>query len=1286
MTTTDDSTADEQPTNTGSNLRRSSGGGYHPLSPEQRAALNAVRGGDGDGLIVGEAGSGSGKTTLAIECLGDYLYRTVTETGSLPEGAAVVTFTRAAARDLREEAERRLADHVAACTEQGIADDPIATRWHEVREWLYHEADIRTLDSLTLEWYEQLAGASELPSNVSVEDAAARQRTLQRIERDLTQNWGLSDVIRILERRFGDGADTEGPAPWLTEVFKALETGRQYCQDAAWLSSTLRANVDPCFGGGRPDSPDRLREAVRTLGREDVLVNSDWVDYATAAYNATRVLVDAFCEVLVAFEAQYDELTFTTGTFTHTDVTYIVTKLLEGHGDFPVDVPHVEAFRDQLLRAYPLVIIDESQDNSYGQLQVFKHLFDGSMADTEGLYVGDLKQSIYTWRVAEPALFAELIGADGSPDGSILGVDNVIVKRLTDSFRHHPHIIDFANAMFPEVFADPARGNLGRFEVPYHSLCARRYETEPEKPHIHVVTIPETATNRAKRVAAEAELLARRLRGAVDQQTADAEQRTLNVDPGPTMAAVNDEGVVDRRTPADESPVLEGAGGEQIVYLFRGMYHAPTYAKALDKMGFKTAILSGTSLFETPEVQLLEGLLRVVASTDAPDAIQWLVGSPFTTLDEETVTALESADFDLEAALETIDQGRAALQDDSVSDPSLPWTNETLTDTDLDRAAAQVSELIRLGDLLQTHRHGPKADLLRTLIRETGFESTILAASHGFQRSANIDRLVEVVAGWEADQPLELTDMLATMRACRESGKDGPDAALSADEYSEDTVLLMSVHYAKGKEFDVVVMPDLYNHIDGRPIANKDRLADRELGMALRPWTDGATRPDTAVGTKYKTFFAADETEYYDDYGHTWPADLRFLRSHGPFTAGTHRSAHPFQAVAGDLRAEEFRTLYVALTRSCDHLVLGLQDGRTDPVYTSWGDTLYQALDLGHRDPTGTHMLEFTDEDGISRQIPIGIDDLPRAGRGRTPRFTPESRRRAGVSRREQIEELEQDQEPEPSAVSLPETPAASETESRVRPRTLSPSRLSAVLDDVSGAFRAVCPNVTVASHGTTQGSTLPSGLTEQEWGDIVHALVEAVADMEWDPAADLATDSHTADLVEAALDDVLSKDHDSRTDARRTLQQEVLPALGDTVTFVDLQSSSVRLTERPTGTIFSEGAHPLFARGRFDVLYRSSGDWWLCDIKTGRPPRGRSYESLAGSEKFAGYGIQLALYAWLLESEYDIRLEGVRLTYLWPTPVEFDLTVDTDAVPSLLTDIMAGTSIESLRQEVRDR
>lgn len=1284
MTTTDDSTTDEQPTSTGSNLKRSAEGGYHPLSPEQCETLTAVRGEAGDGLVIGEAGSGSGKTTQSIECLGDHLWRTLDETGELPEGAAVVTFTRTAARDLREEAERRLADHVTACAEQGIHDDPIATRWDEVREWLYHEADIRTLDSLTLDWYEQLASASELPSNISVEDAAAHQRTLQRIEQDLAQSGEFRGAIRILERRFGDGGDTEGPAPWLIEVFKALETGRQYCQGVAWLSSTLRANVDRCFGGGRPDSPDRLREAVRTLGREDVLVNDEWADYAATAYDTTRVLVEAFCELLAAFEAKYDELTFTTGTFTHTDVTYIVTKLLEGDADFPVDVPHIEAFREQLLRAYPLVIIDESQDNSYGQLQVLKHLFDASMADTEGLYVGDLKQSIYTWRVAEPALFAELIGVDGSPDGSILGVDNVVVQRLSDSFRHHPHIIDFVNATFPDIFEDPARGNLGQFEVPYHPLRARRYESEPEKPHIHVVKIPEDATKRKDRVAVEAELFARRLRGAVDQQAEDAENGALNVDPGPTMAAVDEEGFVDRRTPMTDEPTLKPASEGQNVFLFRGMFHAPTFAKELDKMGFRTAILSGTSLFETPEVQLLEGLLRVVASYDSPEAIRWLSKSPFTTLGEEMAAVLEYADFDLETALEAVEEEQNALTGDSSSSTSPPWSEETLTAVELEHVAAQVTELIRLGDLLKTHRHGPKADLLRKLIRETGFESTVLASSSGFQRSANIDRLVDIVADWEAEQPLELTDLLATMRTCRESDTVGPDAALTADAYSQDTVLLMSVHYAKGKEFDNVYMPDLYWKIDGSPIANEDWLTDRELGMALRPWTDGATRPDTAVGTEYDTFWTADETGDFEDYGHTWPAEHRTPVPTGDLDAGSYLPDHPFQPVVGDRRAEEFRTLYVALTRSCDHLVLGLQDGRTDPVYSSWGDTLYDALDLGRSDPNGVHILEYTDEAGAHRQIPIGIDDLPLADSGRTPRFTPESRRRAGVYRKNHVQE--QEQELEMSPVTLPETPAASETENRVRPRTLSPSGLSVVLDDVSGAFRAVCPDVTVDSHGATQGSTLPPGLSEQEWGDIVHALVEAVADTEWDPATDLTIDSRAADLVEATLDDVLPKAHGSRVDARRTLQREVLPALADTVTFADLQSSSARLAERPTGAIFREGDRPLFARGRLDVLYRSDGGWWLCDIKTGRPPRGRSYGALAGSEKFAGYGIQLALYAWLLESEYDIRLEGVRLTYLWPTQVEFGLTVDTDAVPSILSDIIAGRSTESLRQEVSDR
>lgn len=1240
------------------NLRRTSEETYPPLSDEQAAVFESFR--SPGSLTVARAGSGAGKTRLAVECFCDAIWRDLDAGRSEPRGSVFVTFTRTGARDIRDAVEARLADHVAACERAGATDDPIYRNWNEVQAWIEERADVRTLDSLTLEWYRRLARASDLPSDVSAGDSVATEAVFERIETAIRNEAAVDDdlasAIATLEARYGDGEDDAGPTPWLTAVHEAMKVGRQYCEGIEWVISRLREGVDACFGGDRPESAADVASTIRDLSGEYVdplFVNDAWLQYARATYDATARLVADFCTVLRRFRRHYDEITYETGAFTHTDVTYIVTTVLDPDRrlESGATVDRVDAFRDQLTQEYARVIVDEAQDNSYGQLRAIRHLFDAGMTNTEGLYVGDLQQSIYTWRVAEPTLFAELIGVAGDPSGDRLGVDDVTTIPLTDSFRSHPHILDFVNDAFPDVFADPARGGLGELQVPFQELRARRVETEPDDPHVHVVTCEETS--REDLVPTEATALARRLRGAV-------EEGVLGVDANRALAETSGDSV-DRRTPAaGHEPAIEPATDGQIAFIFRSMWHADTYADALGRQGFKTAILSGTSLFETPEVQVVEGLLRCIERQNAPEGVKWLVDSPLSAIDDAAAEALDACGYDLHETETSLRSALAGVSDAAETVDSSLWDSPRRREA-VEAAIDQVAALADLHRRLRTARHGPKADLLRTLVRETAYDATLLATENGFQRNANVDRLIEIVAGWEANEPLSLDDLLVNMARAREAEGDGPDAAVTADEYADDTVLLLSAHKAKGKEFDVVVLPDLYRQVGGMPMADADLLADRTTGMALRPWSGGATRPDPSPTTEhFDTFWQADETDAFDDVGHTWVAEHRA-------DDGTFVHDHPYQGIVADLRAEEFRALYMAVTRACDHLVVGLAPNRTsfEEPYESWGATLEAALDLSNAPDRGAYWLDCTDSTDTTRSIPVGVDDLPAAD--------PRPGRETTVA-----EYARRGRERQPTADATPDRPAcpsAPEGDARTRPRTVSPSTITDQLDDVTAAFETICADVDVIARGSEiDAGDPPSGIDRQTWGDLVHAAVQALA-------ADPSPGSHRdrfAAPIETALDAELLADHESRSAAHEILRSDVLPAFTATETYADLRDASPRLVERPTAAIFDECDRPLHVRGWFDLAYPTESGWRVCDLKTGAPAGSNpalAVDTDRVDEPFAGYAVQLGLYAWLLEHEYDVPVDTARLVYLWPTPVEIDLSFDRSRIPDVLAAIVEDTS-----------
>jgi ATP-dependent exoDNAse (exonuclease V) beta subunit len=463
--------------------------------------------------------------------------------------------------------------------------------------------------------------------------------------------------------------------------------------------------------------------------------------------------------------------------------------------------------------------------------------------------VGDRKQAIYEFRGADVGVFATMAACLEREGGGR--------AFLQDSRRASPALAGLLNALFTralaaEVHEGPARD----FQVAYHpaedDLLAVRRVAPEGAPLVRLQAAPEhaAATGEALRAA-----------------DADAVARYLASRLGDPAALVGVRG----------QEALRPIRGGDVAVLFARFSQLEVYRQALVRVGVRHRVVRGRGFFGAQEVLDVASFLQLLASPGDEVSFAAVLRSPWVGLTDGAVVELALAGQGLSPAAVLEAGQRPAL--------------------------ASPLELVRLERLVRVFRalavDGPRLGLralLRAAWEATGFRTAVAGGPFGDQALVNLDKLLELASARE-QQGATLAAFAAELMDLAEAEPTEAQGDV-VDALDGDAVTLCTVHQAKGLEWPVVVLPELFG--TPRQSALPVRF-DRAEGLGLRP-------PDTG------------EEE--------------------ALASATLRRIDLVRRARG--HAERLRLLYVAATRARDALVLGLSPAR--PVRGTWARDLEGAL------------------------------------------------------------------------------------------------------------------------------------------------------------------------------------------------------------------------------------------------------------------------------------------------------------------------------------------------------
>jgi ATP-dependent exoDNAse (exonuclease V) beta subunit len=385
--------------------------------------------------------------------------------------------------------------------------------------------------------------------------------------------------------------------------------------------------------------------------------------------------------------------------------------------------------------------------------------------------VGDELQSIYGFRHAEVGIFRER--------RSVLAAQGAALA-LARSFRGRPPLIAAVNAVFGERFGDA-----------YTPLVAARQDAGGEPP---------------------IELLLTDRRGWAESPYAQAIAGELP--PAPLWRQA------EARLLAQRVAELL-AGGEvaagDVVVLLRAAGDLPVYERALQERGLRTLAAVG-SFWGHQQVEDLLAWLRALANPLDELALYATLASPLVGVSSDGLALL---------ALQARAEGVGA------------WTALRRTDGELYTAAARLPDADRerlrhfAETFAQERRVAPAlgvAELLLRAIAASGYERHVLSLSWGERRLANVHKLLRLARRFEAAEGRGLRGFLDHV-AHRGSYAQGAEPEAPTGGAEPDAVRLMTIHAAKGLEFDVVCVADLGR--GSRGVA-PDLLVDGErVGLRL---------------------------------------------------------------------------------------------------------------------------------------------------------------------------------------------------------------------------------------------------------------------------------------------------------------------------------------------------------------------------------------------------------------------------------------------------------------------
>ena len=641
---------------------------------------------------------------------------------------------------------------------------------------------------------------------------------------------------------------------------------------------------------------DRVKKAVAKC-RE--LYGQQSPEEVVESMRGTRTVIRELLRLTGMFDQAYRDAKRERNVLDFNDLEHLTLEVLyerEETGDGEETVSRRPSqVADELSRQYEEILVDEYQDSNYVQEALITGISRERSGHPNVFMVGDVKQSIYRFRLARPELFMdkyEKYSRQGGPYQMI---------ELQQNFRSRESVLTSVNDVFYQIMTK----NLGG--ITYTPETALYPGAKFEEVSGKTVLDPEADAGKSgSREAAPVSL------------KAGTPTELLLVDTGADTLRQLDEDSLDYTAKELEARLIAGRirqlvsedqgilvwdksrGGYRrarygdMVILLRSMSGwSEVFVNVLMNEGIPAFAQTRTGYFNTVEVETILSLLSVVDNPMQDIPLAAVMRSPIVGMDDEEMAWM----------MAVYKRNSKKGQDRGVYGAWKLWLEEGWITVGLSGIPVKTAHSIsfksrRLSVLMERlrgeARHLPIHELLYRVYRESGYYDYVSAMPAGETRRANLDMLVEKAAAYESTSYKGLFHFVRYIEKLKKFDTDFGEASVAGEQ--DNTVRIMSIHKSKGLEFPVVFLAGLGKRFNKQD-AYGQILLDADLGAAA-------------------------------DF-----LDLE-LRVKAP----TLKKQALKRRMELETMGEELRVLYVAMTRAKEKLIMTAADKSLENKLGKWKD------------------------------------------------------------------------------------------------------------------------------------------------------------------------------------------------------------------------------------------------------------------------------------------------------------------------------------------------------------
>lgn len=639
----------------------------------------------------------------------------------------------------------------------------------------------------------------------------------------------------------------EGPLPlevtaqadqqWLTSALRIVTEGSweeayTYFQSLTWVKA----------GTIKKDSCDEeLAKRAKSL-RDTVKKMVNELREAYFTRTPARLLTEmtlmapmmhTLIELVLRFSQRYEQVKIDKGIVDFSDLEHYALQILAHRTATGELVPSDIAL--EYRQRFEEVLVDEYQDVNLLQESIIQLVKRGGEADGNLFMVGDVKQSIYRFRLAEPLLFLGKY-ARFTTEGTATGLK----IDLNANFRSRKEVLDATNYIFSQIMGE----RVG--EIDYDEAAALKYGARyPEK---------EVSTGLSILYKDDEEEQDDEMEELLQIKSSQAEARFI-------IRKI-------KEYIASGAEVTDAFNGQKrpieyrdIVILMRSMTWSGEMFEEFEKAGIPLHAERKDGYFEALEIMVVVNVLRIIDNPYQDIPFASVLRSPIVGLTENELAAV-----------------RLAAKNEFFYDALHQWlySNQSALAIETEQ---KLHHFLRLYEQWrQLARRGSLAELIWQIYTDTHYFEMVGWMANGRQRQANLLALHDRALAYEKTSFRGLFRFLRFVDRMKRRGDDLGEVPNVTDQ--DNVVRMMTIHSSKGLEFPYVFVAGLgraFNKMD----FHQPYLFDPHFGLAVK-----AIDPDNRIMYTSLPFLALKETKELE------------------------------------MRAEEMRILYVAMTRAKEHLEL----------------------------------------------------------------------------------------------------------------------------------------------------------------------------------------------------------------------------------------------------------------------------------------------------------------------------------------------------------------------------